>query len=95
MLRHESPGINDLPVYVVAKLLFERLPDDTEGVATIMGNKILHVLQKKGSRTLLGDDPRDVEEKSPLGGAFETMGPPERVLLRHAGNAERLAWKAR
>src|SRR5437868_4451297 len=60
-----------------------------------MAYQVLDVLQQEGRRLLLGDDPLHIEEKRALGGALESVRAPERVLLRHAGQAERLAGEAR
>ena len=94
VLRHHAPGVNDLVINGVAKLLGERAVDDLKGAALVMPLEVLDVLQHKGGRLVEADDAGEVEEEVALLLVLETMLAAEAELLGHAGDAERLAGKA-
>lgn len=94
MLRHETLPVDHLAVDLVAEFLAQHLQDGGEGLALVVRDQVLDVLQQERLRFLLGDDARHVVEQRALRGAFEAVRTAERVLLRYAGDAERLAGKA-
>ena len=94
VLGHEVLGVEDAVVHVVAQLLFEHLANDLEGVALVVAFQVLNVLKQDGVRPVVLDDARHVKEKGALRLAGKAVGFPQRVLLGHAGNRERLAREA-
>ena len=94
VLGDEMSGIDDAGLDAVAEFLPEGVADDTEGIALIVADEVLDVLQKEGLGALCGDDAGYIEKESPLGGALEAVGAPESVFLADAGEGEGLAGEA-
>ncbi len=80
---------------VVAAVL-ERVPDDREGAPLVVPRQVLDVLEEQDGRGRwsLVDEPDDLEEEVPALLVLEPMFAPEAELLRHPGEAERLAREA-
>jgi hypothetical protein len=69
--------------------------DHSESAAFVVVHQVLYVLQDKGVRLVMPNDAGHLVKQGSLSLAGETMGPPERVLLRDAGYRERLAREPR
>ncbi len=93
MLRDEVLRVDHLIVNRVAELLFEHVTDHPKGVALVVTDEVLDVLEKERARPLRLKDAGHVEEQRSLRLAREAMRPSEGVFLRHPGDRERLARK--
>ena len=83
MLRHKMSPV-DYPGFDVVMQIFPQcLADDSERLAAIVADQILYVFQKESFRTLCGNNPRHVKEKSALRCAFESMRATKSVFLAH------------
>src|SRR4051812_21176073 len=71
MLRHEALAIDHLGKDLVFELLFKNLFDDAEGIATIVAQKVLNVLEKERLRPLRRQDPLDIEKQCALRSALK------------------------
>src|SRR5579862_364734 len=94
VLRDETTRVENPGVDTIAQFVFENIPDHRERISPVVRQEVLHVLQQKRPRSPIGDNSRNIEEKSALGLAFEPMRPAQRILLRNPRDAERLARKS-
>ena len=93
VLRHVVLRVEDPLVHLVPELVDRRL-DDLERPSLVMALEVLHVLEEKRLRALLGEDAADVEEERALRLVLEAGGPSEAVLLGDARDGEGLAREA-
>src|SRR5579884_2153656 len=94
VLRDKASRVDHAEADVVSQLLFKRRPDCFKRAPTIMAEQVTNVFQQKGRGAMLRNDARHLEKQRPLRPAQEPVRAAERVLLRYAGDRERLAGKA-
>ena len=90
MLGHEVPAVDNSRIKVVTQIL-QSVSNDSERLLLVVRDQILDVLEEKRARPFSSYDSRDIEEQRSLGFAQESVRASQGILLRDAGNAERLA----
>ena len=81
MLRHKMRRINDPGFQRVAQFVRQSPADHFKCAALIMAFEVLDVLQQKGLRPVMHQDPQHVKKQRTLRFVKKPMQPPERILF--------------
>ena len=74
VLRHPTPGVDDLIVHLIAQFV-QGMEDDPHRVAFVVRKQVLHVFHKEDLRIVVSKDPHHVEEKRALGLVRKSLRP--------------------